>query len=105
MRFLVTGCAGFIGSNLVDRLLIDGHEVVGLDNLSTGRIEFLERALLNNNFLFHEIDLQNSKEIRPLFKDVDLVFHLAANADVRFGTEHPRKDLEQNIRNQCNFEL
>ena len=50
MKFTVTGCAGFIGSNLVDRLLLNGHKVDGIDNLSTGRIEFLENAFKNTDF-------------------------------------------------------
>jgi len=92
---LVTGCAGFIGSNLVDRLLSMGYEVVGLDNLSTGKMEFIETALDNEKFNFFECDLYND-DINKYFADIEVVFHLAANADVRFGTNHPRRDLEQN---------
>ncbi len=96
MRFLVTGCAGFIGSSLVDRLLQDGHEVVGIDNFSTGQREFLKSANLSPNFTLVEIDLLEKDAIKPAFEGIDAVYHLAANADVRFGTEHPHKDLEQN---------
>jgi UDP-glucose 4-epimerase len=96
MRFLITGAAGFIGSNLVDRLLADGHEVVGYDNLSTGRMEFLEPALANHRFRLVRGDTLDQVALTAAMTGVELVFHLAANADVRFGTEHPRKDLEQN---------
>ncbi|CNI15520.1 NAD-dependent epimerase/dehydratase family protein [Yersinia mollaretii] len=93
---IVTGCAGFIGSSLVDRLLIEGHEVRGIDNFSTGQSRFLENALTNSNFSLIEADLLELDAITPAFAGADIVFHLAANADVRFGTQHPRKDLEQN---------
>lgn len=95
MKMLVTGAAGFIGSNMVDRLLNAGHEVIGIDNLSTGQIRFLSDADLNQNFVLHQADLYTDS-IVDLFIGVDVVFHFAANADVRFGTAHPRKDLEQN---------
>lgn len=91
MRILVTGAAGFIGSTLADRLLADGHEVVGYDNLSTGRREFLNPALA-----FHCADLLDPGALARAMRGVELVFHLAASADVRFGTDHPRRDLEQN---------
>ncbi|MBB3457295.1 UDP-glucose 4-epimerase [Rhizobium sp. BK313] len=94
--FVVTGCAGFIGSNLVDRLLGDGHAVIGVDNFSTGQRPFLEGALANANFRLVEMDILDLDLLKAAFHGADAVFHLAANADVRFGTEHPRKDLEQN---------
>ena len=92
----VTGCAGFIGSNLVDRLLKEGHEVVGYDNFSTGKREFLETAECSEKFRLVEGDLLNLDDLTRAMEGADFVFHLAANADVRFGTDHPRKDLEQN---------
>jgi UDP-glucose 4-epimerase len=96
MSYLVTGCAGFIGSNLVDRLLSAGKSVVGVDNFSTGQQRFLTGALGNSNFKFIELDLLDINTLKRAFRGVDVVLHLAANADVRFGTDHPRKDLEQN---------
>jgi len=93
---VVTGSAGFIGSNLVDRLLVNGHQVIGIDNFSTGQRRFLEGALANPNFKLFEIDLLNLELLKIAFKGSEAVFHLSANADVRFGTEHPRRDLEQN---------
>jgi len=96
MKAFVTGCAGFIGSNLVDRLLTDGHTVVGIDNFSTGQRRFLQSALVNQNFRLIEGDLLDLDGLKIAMQSSDCVFHLAANADVRFGTEHPRRDLEQN---------
>ena len=95
-RFLVTGCAGFIGSNLVDRLLASGWEVVGVDDFSTGQRRFLSAALTDPRFRLIEADLLDLPALTAALDGADFVFHLAANADVRFGTEHPHKDLEQN---------
>jgi UDP-glucose 4-epimerase len=97
LRVLVTGAAGFIGSNMVDRLLVAGHDVVGLDNLSTGQWRFLEEARRNPRFSFHRGDLLQRGSLLEAMQGAELVVHLAANADVRFGTEHPRKDLDQNM--------
>jgi UDP-glucose 4-epimerase len=96
MRAFVTGAAGFIGSNLVDRLLEGGHAVVGYDNLATGRREFIAKALRHPNFKFIEGDVLDVTRLNEGVCGTEIVFHLAANADVRFGIEHPRKDLEQN---------
>ncbi len=96
MKILVTGAAGFIGSNLVDRLLAEDHKVTGFDNLSSGQEQFLEKALKDDKFDFIIGDLLDKNFIKDSLKDIDFVFHLAANADVRFGLEHPYKDLEQN---------
>lgn len=93
---VVTGCAGFIGSNLVDRLLSTGHTVVGVDNFSTGQRRFLDGALSHPRFRLCEADLLDLETLERALDGGDLVMHLAANADVRFGTEHPRRDLEQN---------
>jgi UDP-glucose 4-epimerase len=96
VRYLVTGCAGFIASNLVDRLLRDGHDVVGYDNFSTGQEEFLSEAQQSPRFRLVRGDLVQAENLADAVRGADAVFHLAANADVRFGTEHPRRDLEQN---------
>jgi UDP-glucose 4-epimerase len=93
---IVTGCAGFIGSSLVDRLLLQGHRVTGIDNFSTGQRRFIEKALQHPAFTLVETDLFDSAVPASAFAGADTVFHLAANADVRFGTDHPRRDLEQN---------
>ena len=96
MRALVTGGAGFIGSTLVDRLLADGHTVVAFDNLSTGQERFLETAIPRPTFTLVSADTLDLPALTDAMGGADMVFHLAANADVRFGTDHPRKDLDQN---------
>ena len=96
MNYFVTGCAGFIGSNLVDRLLAEGHTVTGYDNFSTGQQEFITSARQSPNFKFVRGDTLDLPALSAAMQGADFVFHLAANADVRFGTEHPGKDLEQN---------
>jgi UDP-glucose 4-epimerase len=96
MRVFVSGASGFIGSNLVDRLIARGDEVVGFDNFSTGQRAFLQPATRSPRFRLVEGDMLDLDRLTEAVDGCDLVFHLAANADVRFGTEHPRKDLEQN---------
>ncbi len=92
----ITGVAGFIGSNLADRLLAEGKKVVGWDNFSTGQNQFLEGALKNSNFTLIKGDNLDLPALTKAMAGCDLVFHLAANADVRFGLDHPFKDLQQN---------
>ena len=96
MKFFVTGAAGFIGSNLVDALLARGDEVVGFDNLSTGNPQFLAGAKSSAAFSLVEGDLLDRAALEQAMKGSEVVIHLAANADVRFGTDHPFRDLEQN---------
>ena len=97
MRYFVTGGAGFIGSNMVDRVLSEPeNEVIAYDNFSTGRREFLKDALSNPRFTLVEGDTLDEEAMTKAMQGVDFVFHFAANADVRMGTEHPKKDLEQN---------
>lgn len=97
MKYFVTGGAGFIGSNMVDRLLSEPeNEVVAYDNFSTGRREFLEDALKNDRFTLVEGDTLDLDAMTKAMKGCEFVFHFAANADVRMGCEHPKKDLEQN---------
>lgn len=96
MNIAVTGCSGFIGSSLVDRLLAKGHSVIGIDNFSTGQRIFLKSALSTSRFQLIEGDILDLAGLKNWFSGTDFVYHLAANADVRFGTENPKKDLEQN---------
>lgn len=96
MNTLITGAAGFVGSHLADRLLAIGHDVVGFDNFSTGRTEFLECAMEHPRFRLVRGDVLDLETLSGAMTGCDFVFHMAANADVRFGTQHPRKDLEQN---------
>ncbi len=95
-RAFVTGAAGFIGSSLCDRLLQEDWEVTGWDNFSTGQPNFLEKAAKAARFRLIEGDNLDLSALTKAMGGCDLVFHLAANADVRLGLEHPAKDLEQN---------
>jgi len=95
-RAFVTGAAGFIGSSLCDRLLQENLEVIGWDNFSTGQTEFIETAKQNPRFRLVTGDNLDLNHLTEAMVGCDTVFHLAANADVRFGLEQPRKDLEQN---------
>jgi len=81
----VTGAAGFIGSNLIDRLLADGIRVTGWDNLSTGQIRFLDGAHQQPNFRLVRGDNLDLPALTAAMKGADFVFHLAANADIRDG--------------------
>ena len=92
----ITGVAGFIGSNLADRLLADGISVTGWDNLSTGQERFIEGAKLNPKFRLIRGDNLDLPALTAAMKGCDFVLHLAANADIKDGWQHPRKDLEQN---------
>ena len=82
--------------SLVDRLVDDGNQVIGIDNFSTGQRRFLQHALGKPNFRLVEIDLLDLDALKAALAGAVEVYHLAANADVRFGTEHPRRVLEQN---------
>ena len=95
-KIFITGSAGFIGSSLVDRLLKEGFSVVGYDNFSTGFDEYLGHARKNPNFTIIRGDVLDSENLAMAMAGCDFVFHLAANADVRYGTQKPWKDLEQN---------
>lgn len=95
-NIFVTGAAGFIGSNLVDRLLSENKNVVGWDNFITGQKKFLADALKHRNFKLIEGDNLDLAALTRAMAGCDTVFHLAANADVRFGLEHPSRDLQQN---------
>jgi UDP-glucose 4-epimerase len=97
-KVFITGCAGFIGSNLANRLLSKGHEVVGLDNFSTGQERFLPDTQQNSKFRLIRGNLLDEASLKEGMAGCDMVFHLGANADVRFGVDHPRRDLEQNTQ-------
>ncbi len=102
-NIIITGCAGFIGSNLLDELLKRGNKIIGIDNLSTGQKIFLKKSLQNKNFTFFKMDLLNIKKLKKVFENAKIVYHFAANADVRFGLNHPKKDLQQN--SICTFNV
>ncbi|MGI8714427.1 MAG: NAD-dependent epimerase/dehydratase family protein [Solirubrobacteraceae bacterium] len=95
-RACVTGGAGFIGSALADALCARGVEVVIVDDFRTGRCEFVEGLLAAPGARLIEGDVLDGALLEHAFAGCDWVFHLQANADVRHGLEHPRRDLEQN---------
>src|SRR5262245_44201221 len=96
MNCFVTGGAGVIGSHLVDPLLADGHDVTAYDNFSTGQRQFLDLALAQSRFRLVSGDILDAGALAAAMRGSEVVFHFAANADVRGGLDHPRKDLEQN---------
>jgi UDP-glucose 4-epimerase len=95
-RACITGGAGFIGSNLADRLRAEGVEVAIVDDFRTGRREFLKELVADPGVVVHQGDVLDQQLLERAFEGCDWVFHLQANADVRHGLEHPRRDLEQN---------
>jgi len=94
---LVTGGAGFIGSHLVDALMARGNEVVVLDNLSSGALENLAKWLDNSNFRFVRGDLLKPSDVDDVLDGYDVVFHLAANPEVRVGSVSPNVHFQQNV--------
>jgi UDP-glucose 4-epimerase len=97
MKILVTGAAGFIGSNLVERLLKTKAKVIAYDDLSNGRYEFIRKFEENPNFVFIKADLLNLKTLNKYMKGTDMVFHLAANSDIQKGTDDTSIDLNKNV--------
>ena len=95
MRALVTGGAGFIGSHLVDRLVSRGDEVLVVDNLSSGVLEFIQGHIDSGAVDFHQVDLKDLESLKPLLNGVEMVYHLAANPDIRLGTRITDTDLKE----------
>ena len=98
-KILVTGGAGFMGSHLVDKLLANDLHVKVLDNLSSGTKLNLKNSFHNKNFQFFKKDLKNSSSIKDILSDVNLIFHLAANPEVRTGFNNPEISFRENIEN------
>lgn len=96
-KILVTGGAGFIGSHLVDCLTEKENRITVFDNLSSGKIGFIENHLENPDFILIKGDLLDHKAIERACKDIDLVFHVAANPDVRLGASDTKIHFDQNI--------
>ncbi len=96
-NILVTGGAGFIGSHLVDRLIEEGNRITIFDNLSSGKIKFIEKHLENTDFTLIKGDILDHERIERACKDIDLVYHIAANPDVRLGTSDTKIHFDQNI--------
>jgi UDP-glucose 4-epimerase len=95
-KVFVTGCAGFIGSHMVDALLAHDNDVVGVDNLSAGKMTHLTPANRSKRFKFIPLDLFKD-DIAPALSGCDVVFHFAANPDVRQGPSNTRTHFDQNI--------
>lgn len=97
LKILVTGGAGFIGSNLVDELIGEGNEVIIIDNLSAGKKENI-----NSQAKFHQVDIRDLDKIKPLFKGVDYVFHLAALISIQFSIDNPSESHDVNLNGTIN---
>ena len=95
MRALVTGGAGFIGSHLVDRLVARGNKVLVVDNLSSGVLDFISEHIENGKVEFSNTDLKDLEALKPLMQGLDIVYHLAANPDIRLGTRITDTDLNE----------
>lgn len=96
-KTIVTGGAGFIGSHLVDRLLEEGHLVTVIDNFSTGRADNLVHQKNNKNLVVVRVDISELDRIKPYFKDIDIVFHLAALADIVPSIVNPLDYYKSNV--------
>lgn len=99
MRSIVTGGAGFIGSNLVDELIKLGHEVIVIDDESSNAHE---QFYHNESAEYWDYDIADYNRIEPLFKDVDYVFHLAAEARIQPAIENPTLAVRTNVLGTCN---
>ena len=95
MRALVTGGAGFIGSHLVDELVDAGYSVKIIDNLSSGNLALVNHQIAAGNAEFIEGDITSIDDVLQAIKEVDVVFHMAANPDIRLGTQVTDTDLKQ----------
>jgi UDP-glucose 4-epimerase len=102
MKAFITGGAGFIGSNLADALLAQGHDVVVYDNFSTGHNMFVEHHDKTDNYTLINADVLDKEKLLDAMKGCDMVFHFQANADVRGGMQNTLVDVEQNIQGTHN---
>lgn len=94
----VTGGAGFVGSNLCEKLLLLNYKVIALDNFKTGKYFFLKKCSQNSNFQIKKIDLKNKKKLINTIKPNSIIFHLSANADLQFGINNRIIDIKENIQ-------
>ncbi|MFX1363513.1 MAG: SDR family oxidoreductase [Promethearchaeota archaeon] len=101
-RILVTGAAGFIGSNLTDKLLNSGANVIGIDNLFNGRLENLDKAFNNKNFHFYKGDIRDFNFLLDIFKDIDIIFHEAAFTSVPQSVIMPESCNDVNVNGTLN---
>ena len=96
-KILVTGGAGFIGSHLVDALMTSGNSVTVLDNLSTGNLDNIRRWLNDPKFKFVRGDLLNHEDLKRVLRGCEIVYHLAADPEVRRGSIDPELHYTQNV--------
>jgi UDP-glucose 4-epimerase len=97
MKAIVTGGAGFIGSHLVDRLLEEGHSVTVVDNMSAGRMDNLAKHSGNPHLAVRQVDIKDGEALNQIFNGHDVVFHLAAQANIRKSLIDHRSDLDNNL--------
>ena len=102
MRALVTGGAGFIGSHICQELLFEGHQVIALDNLASGRVENFGEFKDSKNFQFEKIDILDKGSLKPIFNEVDWVFHMAGLADIVPSIEKPDLYFDVNVKGTLN---
>jgi UDP-glucose 4-epimerase len=108
-KYLITGAAGFIGSHLADKLLALGYSVIAVDNMVLGKRANLSEALKSPQFVFNELDVNDSKSFRQFLKSqtvdgpIDTVWHLAANSDIQAGGVNPDIDLERTFLTTYNM--
>jgi UDP-glucose 4-epimerase len=106
MKYIVTGVAGFIGSHLCDQLLKDGHVIVGIDNLSSGKMENIQHHLSNSMFTFLKFDITDWEQLTRhagYFRDVDGIFHLSAKARIQFSINNPFETHNANVTGTFNI--
>ena len=101
-KILVTGCAGFIGSHLTEYLLLQKNNVIGIDNLSNGKLKNLESFQHQKNFNFINCDINNDK-INYILDEVDVVYHLAALADIVPSIQNPSDYFQSNVNGTFNL--
>jgi UDP-glucose 4-epimerase len=105
-KYICTGVAGFIGSHLCDHLLTDGHTVIGIDNLASGKMENISHHLSNTNFTFLKFDITNWDHLSRhagYFNDIDGVYHLAAKARIQFSIKNPFETHNANVTGTFNI--
>jgi len=103
MKAIVTGGAGFIGSHLVDRLIKDGYSVSVVDNMSCGTMENLKQHAGNPKFKVYSADIRDAEELNRIFAGHDVVFHLAAQANIRKSAVDHKSDLDNNLIGTINI--
>jgi UDP-glucose 4-epimerase len=102
-NILVTGCAGFIGSHLCAKLVNNKHNVVGLDNLSNGKLSNLESIIKDNQFNFLKGDINDKSLLKRTLTNIDYVFHLAALADIVPSIKNPTDYFNSNVNGTFNL--